>query len=106
MFVAGTTQTRAGQEHGGKRIGYRSAYAEDFDRSRRWTQGKDYFDVLDPKYQADPKKSLRHLLVDAERYSQDAILRQVSFRLCTQFLEACLRFLEFAFLHVRFGLLA
>ena len=49
----------------GKQIGYRSAYRDDFDRSRRWMQGKDYFDILDPKYQADLKKSLRHLLADA-----------------------------------------
>ncbi len=50
----------------GKAIGYRSAYSEKYERSRRWTQGKDYFDILDPKYQADLKKSLRFLLVDAE----------------------------------------
>jgi len=49
----------------GKQVGYRSAYADDFDRSRRWMQGKDYFDILDPNYQADLKKSLRYLLVDA-----------------------------------------
>jgi len=49
----------------GKQIGYRSAYADGFERSRRWMQGKEYFDILDPKYQADLRKSLRYLLVEA-----------------------------------------
>ncbi len=49
----------------GKQIGYRSAYRDEFERSRRWMQGKNYFDILDPKYQADLRESLRHLLVDA-----------------------------------------
>jgi len=49
----------------GKALGYRSAYADGFDRSRRWMQGKDYFDLLDPKYQADLERSLRYLLADA-----------------------------------------
>ncbi|MCK5172317.1 MAG: hypothetical protein KAR47_02940, partial [Planctomycetes bacterium] len=50
----------------GKELGYRSAYKEGFDRKERWMQGKDYFDILDPKYQQDLKKSLRFLLVDAD----------------------------------------
>jgi len=48
-------------------VGYRSAYKEGFDRSAaRWHQGKDYFDLLDARYQSDLKRSLRFLLVDAK----------------------------------------
>ena len=49
----------------GEEIGYRPAYSEDFDRSRRWMQGKSYFDILQPEYQDDLKEALRYLLVDA-----------------------------------------
>ncbi|MCP4454990.1 MAG: hypothetical protein GY809_26315, partial [Planctomycetes bacterium] len=45
-------------------IGYREAYGEDFERRERWMQGKSYFDITDPKYQADLKKALRHLIAD------------------------------------------
>lgn len=50
----------------GKEVGYRSAYKEGFHRKERWMQGKDYFDILVPKYQEDLKKALRFLLVDAD----------------------------------------
>lgn len=51
----------------GLEVGYRSAYKQGFDRSAaRWHQGKDYFDLLDPKYQSDVRRSLRLLLVDAK----------------------------------------
>jgi len=49
----------------GQEIGYRPAYADDFDRSRRWMQGKNYFDILQPKYQNDLKEALRYLLADS-----------------------------------------
>ncbi|HUS92758.1 MAG TPA: hypothetical protein VM695_12950 [Phycisphaerae bacterium] len=51
----------------GLEVGYRSAYRQGFDRSAaRWHQGKDYFDILDARYQADLKRSLKMLLVDAK----------------------------------------
>jgi hypothetical protein len=49
----------------GREIGYRPAYADGFNRSRRWMQGKSYFDILQPKYQHDLKEALRFLLKDA-----------------------------------------
>jgi len=48
----------------GREIGYRSAYADSFDRSRRWMQGKEYFDILQSKYQNDLKQAIRYLLTD------------------------------------------
>jgi len=51
----------------GLQVGYRSAYRQGFDRTTaRWHEGKEYFDLLDPEYQADLKRSLRWLLVDAK----------------------------------------
>ncbi|MEE8451174.1 MAG: hypothetical protein V3R99_04635 [Thermoguttaceae bacterium] len=50
----------------GLAIGYKPAYVEGFDRAERWMQGKAYFDILDPRYVADLKESLRYLLVDAK----------------------------------------
>ena len=63
MALDGTNQSlKRGLE-----VGYRSAYKQGFDRSAaRWHQGKDYFDILDPRYQSDLKRSLRLLLVDAK----------------------------------------
>ncbi len=60
--IDGTNQST---EHG-LEIGYAPAYVEGFDRSKRWMQGKAYFDILDPKYISDLKKSLRFLLVDVK----------------------------------------
>lgn len=50
----------------GLAIGYKPAYVEGFDRAERWMEGKAYFDILDPRYIADLKESLRYLLVDAK----------------------------------------
>jgi len=51
----------------GLKVGYRSAYKKGFDRTAaRWLEGKNYFDLLDPRYQADLRRSLRWLLVDAK----------------------------------------
>ncbi len=48
----------------GLELGYRDAYAG-FDRHERWMQGKSYFDITDPKYLADLKKALHHLVSEA-----------------------------------------
>ena len=45
-------------------IGYRAAYGKS-ERRERWMQGKSYFDITDSKYQADLKKALHHLIVEA-----------------------------------------
>jgi len=51
----------------GLELGYRSAFREDYDRTRhRWQGGKDFFDMLQPKYLADLKESLRYLLEDCK----------------------------------------
>jgi len=52
----------------GLQIGYKPAYVDGFDRSwRAWMSGnKLYFDVLDPKYQSDLRRSLRHMIVDGK----------------------------------------
>ena len=63
MALDGTNQSvKRGLE-----VGYRSAYRQRFDRSAaRWHGGKDYFDLLDARYQSDLKRSLGHLLVEAK----------------------------------------
>ena len=48
----------------GLEIGYRHAYANAL-RRERWMQGKSYFDITVPQYQADLRKSLHHLIVEA-----------------------------------------
>jgi hypothetical protein len=63
IALDGTNQNMA---HG-LELGYRSAFRKDYDRSRhRWQSGKDFFDMLQPKYLADLKESLRYLLVDCK----------------------------------------
>lgn len=53
-------------ENGEKNAGYQSAFNEEFDREKyKWTS-KDFFDILNPKYQEDLKESLRYLIQDAE----------------------------------------
>lgn len=48
----------------GLELGYREAY-ENYHRHERWMQGKSYFDITQPKYQADLKKALHYLIVEA-----------------------------------------
>ncbi len=61
ISIDGTNQN---MPHGFK-LGYRSAFRKDYDRTRhRWQGGKDFFDMLQPKYLADLKESLHYLLVD------------------------------------------
>ncbi len=48
----------------GLEIGYRDAYSNG-ERDERWMQGKSYFDITHPKYLADLKKSLHHLIAEA-----------------------------------------
>jgi hypothetical protein len=48
----------------GLKIGYRDAYG-DAERRERWMQGKSYFDITQPKYLADLKKALHHLIAEA-----------------------------------------
>jgi hypothetical protein len=49
----------------GLEIGYRPAYGPGFERRERWMQGKSYFDITQPKYLADLKKALHHLIAEA-----------------------------------------
>ncbi len=61
IAIDGTNQNMA---HGLK-LGYRSAFRKDYDRTRHpWQAGKNFFDMLQPKYLADLRESLRYLLVD------------------------------------------
>jgi hypothetical protein len=61
IALDGTNQNMA---HG-LELGYRSAFREDYDRTgHRWQGGKDFFDMLEPKYLADLRESLHYLLVD------------------------------------------
>ncbi len=48
----------------GLELGYRDAYGKS-ERRERWMQGKSYFDITNPKYQADLKKALHHLIAEA-----------------------------------------
>lgn len=48
----------------GLEIGYRDAYG-DTERREQWMQGKNYFDITQPKYQEDLKRALHHLIADA-----------------------------------------
>lgn len=50
----------------GLKVGYESAYEQDFDRSRhRWMNGKkQYFNLLQPKYFNDLKKALHFLVAE------------------------------------------
>ena len=51
----------------GLELGYRSAFREDYDRTgHRWQSGKNFFDMLQPKYLADLRESLRYLLIDCK----------------------------------------
>ncbi|WDE96538.1 hypothetical protein PQO03_00975 [Lentisphaera profundi] len=52
----------------GIKLGYRSAYSKDFDRKQfAWTQGnKEYYDILQPKYFNDLKKSLKYMITEAK----------------------------------------
>ena len=52
----------------GLQLGYKPAYVEGFDRSRQpWMSGnKVYFDLLDPKYQADIRRALRQMIEDGK----------------------------------------
>ncbi len=45
-------------------IGYRDAYG-DTKRRERWMEGKSYFDITQPKYQADLRKALYRLIAEA-----------------------------------------
>ncbi len=43
--------------------GYQSALSDEFDREKySWTSKKDFFDILQPKYQKDLKESIRYLI--------------------------------------------
>jgi len=61
IALDGTNQSTAR----GRKVGYRLAYGPGFARERKWMAGKQYFSLLDPKYQRDLKKALRFLIVDA-----------------------------------------
>jgi len=76
----------------GLEIGYQAAYGNG-ERREPWMQGKSYFDITDPKYQADLKKALHFLIVDA---GVDYIKHDFNHNFTTHYLserharEACL----------------
>ena len=49
----------------GLEIGYREAYRPNFEKPFRWQEGKRYFDILQPKYNADLREALRFLIEEA-----------------------------------------
>ncbi len=50
----------------GIQVGYRPGVSDSYRNKRPWMEGKRFFNILDPKYVADLKESLRFLLADAK----------------------------------------
>jgi hypothetical protein len=76
----------------GLELGYRDAYGN-AKRRERWMEGKSYFDIIQPKYQADLKKALQYLIAEA---GVDYIKHDFNHNFTTHYLserharEACL----------------